>query len=84
MAKKVKPSKNEAQTITISGIPGLNNWANISSPRYNGPLPDFTGQLRCLTGVQDMGKDRIILIKPEQLEAKKAKYPQLQVMETVR
>ncbi|WP_155297273.1 hypothetical protein [Spirosoma aerolatum] len=85
MTKHKNKSRSDVpnSNVILSGVPGLNNWANIASTRYNGPLPDFTGQLRCWTGVQDLGKDRIILIRPDQLEAKKQKYPQLLVMETV-
>lgn len=78
MRKKPKPMR----TI-LPGIPGHNAWAGIKHKKYEGELQDFKGQLRCHTGVQDLGKDRIILIKPHQLDSKREKYPSLRVLETV-
>lgn len=77
MPRKAKTSP------TILNNPKTKEWADIQHKKYTGPIQSFAGQLRCYTGVQDLGKDRIILIKPEQLNDKQDKYPLLRVIETV-
>jgi hypothetical protein len=64
-------------------MPLNNAWNELKHRPYAGPLPDFTGQLRCGTGIYDLGKHRIILIPESQFESKKAKYPALHILERV-
>lgn len=82
MSKPKVSAKAPRQTI-LSGVPGMTAWNDLKHKKYTGQIQDFKGQLRCHTGTQHMGKDVIILIRPEQLEAKKLKYPNLNVIEIV-
>lgn len=73
MAKKINEVPRQA---ILSGVPGMTAWDNIRHKKYTGPIPDFTGQLRCSTGESN----GTIIIPESQLEAKRLKYPNLKVL----
>lgn len=79
-----RQTSKPAPSILLGKAPGQHARDQVKTHlKYTGPLPDFKGQWRCHTGVQDMGKDRIILIRPDQFEAKREKYPALRKIEEV-
>ena len=74
-------TQTKSRSAMLGKVPGQTARDHIKgNQKYHGPLPDFTGQLRINTGVQDMGRDRIILIKESQLETKRLTYPNLIVL----
>lgn len=55
----------------------------LNRHKFDGTLTDFAGQLRCDTGELSANRPLYILIEPGQYQAKKSKYPRLQVIETL-